>query len=516
MINYFNPQKGLQRARCRDAYDKVVNYGQQNPNVNDLGLWSPVANTPYDDINKNLKTLRAQSRALYMDGGIANGAIKTLVTNVIGTGLRLKVNLDNEALGISEEEAVKWSKDVEKRFELWAISKDCCISGLNNFYELQALNFLATLLNGDSFTVISYNDNAELTLNIIESDRISTPTNSIEYLNCSNDVVMLKNGNFIESGIEKTPEGRIIAVHISSMVQGAMGADVKWTRVAIKNPISKKPNVIVNFTAERPGQTRGVPFLSSTITLNKQLQEYIAADLKSTIINSSLGMIFHLDDMSDNPFLQQNDEELETFEQKQKRVSQYNLEKGTVLTLGKDDKVTFADPNKPRLSFESFTTTIAKFIGASLEIPSEILLKTFNSSYSASRAALNAHWEVVRNKRNAFILDFCQPIYELWLFQQISTGVIKAPGYADDPYKAKLWSGAMWIGSSLSSIDPLKEVNAAEKRVINGFSTRTKEAMEMTGTDYFNNAKLLELENNALLKGKEEGGEKDSEEKDKD
>ena len=44
----------------------------------------------------------------------------------------------------------------------------------------------------------------------------------------------------------------------------------------------------------------------------------------------------------------------------------------------------------------------------------------------------------------------------------------------------------------------MKEVNAAEKRVQNGFSTRSSETMEMTGGDYFSNADQLKQEEKKL------------------
>ena len=44
----------------------------------------------------------------------------------------------------------------------------------------------------------------------------------------------------------------------------------------------------------------------------------------------------------------------------------------------------------------------------------------------------------------------------------------------------------------------MKEVNAAEKRVQNGFSTRSSETMEMTGGDYFSNVDQLKQEEKKL------------------
>lgn len=45
---------------------------------------------------------------------LANGAVKTMRTNVVGRGLRLKSTIDAETLGISPEERRNLEKKIEK------------------------------------------------------------------------------------------------------------------------------------------------------------------------------------------------------------------------------------------------------------------------------------------------------------------------------------------------------------------------------------------------------------------
>ena len=53
-------------------------------------------------------------------------------------------------------------------------------------------------------------------------------------------------------------------------------------------------------------------------------------------------------------------------------------------------------------------------------------------------------------------------------------------------------------GPAKGILDPVKEVTAAEKRVQNGFSTRSSETREMTGGDYYSNADQLKQEEKKL------------------
>jgi capsid protein len=89
-------------------------------------------------------------------------------------------------------------------------------------------------------------------------------------------------------------------------------------------------------------------------------------------------------------------------------------------------------------------------------------------------------------QRSEFITQFCNPIYEEWLTMAILLGRIEAPGFFDDPIIREAWLGAEWYGPSQGQLDPEKEATAAEIRVKNAFSTRAKEAAELTGMDYEN------------------------------
>jgi capsid protein len=90
--------------------------------------------------------------------------------------------------------------------------------------------------------------------------------------------------------------------------------------------------------------------------------------------------------------------------------------------------------------------------------------------------------------------EFCQPIYEEWLAEAVATGRIHAPGFFSDPVIRRAWSQAEWNGPAPGQIDPLKEVQAAGKRIELGLSTRERETIELTGGDFDRNIKQLKRE----------------------
>ena len=79
----------------------------------------------------------------------------------------------------------------------------------------------------------------------------------------------------------------------------------------------------------------------------------------------------------------------------------------------------------------------------------------------------------------------------MWLVEAIAKGRVKAPGYFIDASIREAWSKCVWNGPSQGMLDPLKEINAARKRVELGVSTRQKETMEMNGGSFDDNAEQL-------------------------
>ena len=172
----------------------------------------------------------------------------------------------------------------------------------------------------------------------------------------------------------------------------------------------------------------------------------------------------------------------------------FELGAGTINTLPPAMTLLLQILKRPSSNFESFTTALAKHVGAALEIPYELLLKNFTASYSASRAALLEAWKAFRMRRTWFANDFCQPIYEVWLREAVSIGRIDAPGFFNDPIITKAWARAEWHGPAPGQVDPVKEVQAAQMRVQNGFSTRERESIELIGSDFDRNIDQLQRE----------------------
>jgi len=178
--------------------------------------------------------------------------------------------------------------------------------------------------------------------------------------------------------------------------------------------------------------------------------------------------------------------------------NEYSMGPGQVNVMEPGEDVVFADPKRPAGGFDAFVTAICSQIGAALEIPADLLLKKFNASYSASRAALLEAWKAFKMRREWLADDFCRPIYEVWMSEAVARGRIYAPGFFDNPAIHAAYLGSEWLGPSQGQLDPTKEITAEILACSEGFSTHEQSTIRLNGGQWDANVEQLLRENEKL------------------
>lgn len=457
-----------------------------------------------EDIDFNNSTLRQRARMLYMASPIAAAAINTNRTKIVGKGLRLKCNIDYETLGISPEAAKKWCKRTEAAFRAWCEDRhNCDALGMNNFFELQSIACKAWLMSGDVFVVMKREKDTPLNpytlrLHLIEADRVCTPATVSDgtwYVTEGES-----EGHKIHDGVEVDDSGKVIAYHICNIYPGQMSAKTEdWVRIEAVGTKTGLPNILHIMDAERPDQYRGVTYLSSAIEMVLQLRRYVESEQMAALVQTYLTAWIKTEtDPTEMPFIGQNTDK-DTEEEKYDEDPQ--MAPGNVIRLKPGEDVVLGNPNIPTAGFEIFSKTIIKQIGAGLELPYDVLVKEFNSSYSASKGAMEEAWEAIKMRRAWFVSDFCQPVYEVWLAEAVALGRIKAPGFFDDPLIRAAWCGTRWDGPAQTHLDPKKEAEANIMLVQNGWKTNEQITREFYGENWEENMRRLKQENELKDKG---------------
>lgn len=523
-INFVNPVKGAQRLYARQM-TKFLNSGYDSSGASltkkSLREFNAESYSPQSDIDYNLKILRERSRVLEMSSPLASAAVNTTVTKTVGSGIFVKPSIDYEFLGLSKEEAEEWEHAAEREFLLWSESKHCDAACVHNFYEMQDLILRGMVSNGDGFALIKYKKPTtflpyELRLQIIEGDRVCTPYGGSEQCETYNFNFVegkAKNGNRVISGIEIDDDGKKVAYYVCNRYPDEYirlyNKMREWTRIEAYGKQTGNPNVLHLYNATRAGAYRGVPLLAVAIEPLKQLTRYSEAELMASVVASMFTVFVTTNGSSannplsgmSNPFAGRYQTGVE--EQRRSNIDEITMGNGAITMLEDGEKIEIANPSRPNSNYDAFVLSIYKQIGAALEIPYEVLLKSYTSSYSASRAALLEAAEVFKKRRTFLQDDFCQPVYEMFLAEAISKGRLQAKGFFTDPLRHKAWCSAKWNSTAtVPVLDPTKEVQAAKMRVEEGFSTREAETVALNGSDYRTNVEQLVQENTKLVEAK--------------
>lgn len=477
-ISYVAPQTAARRMKARLAMAIAGSYTGASRSKRSMSSWKTTGNDPDTDILGDLPTLRDRSRDLLRNSPLAVGAVGTVVTNAVGRGLKLQARINRTILGMSDEQAEAWEANTEFEFNLWAESQECDVARTLRFGDLQNLAFRQCLENGESFVLLPRFKRGNFPygtkIQVIEADRV-----------CNKN--FMPDTDTIIAGIEKDNYGAPVRYYVTKQHPGNIRSTsanaYTWESFEAFGKETGLRNMIHLYDVKRPGQTRGVPYLSPVIEALKMLDRYTDAELMAAIVTGMFTVFVETETGANDlsAFLPSAETGATATDE------DYKLGNGAIVGLARGEKISTANPGRPNSAFDPFVKAILQQIGAALEIPYEILIQHFSSSYSASRAALVQAWRFFLNRRSWLAQNFCQVVYENWLYEAIAMGRISAPGYFRDPRVRKAYSGTLWIGDAPGQIDPLKEVDAAEKRLDLGITTLDEETVALTGGDFERN-----------------------------
>jgi len=462
--------------------------------------------SPVEDIDTNNYTLRQRARMLYMAAPIATSAIKTSRTNVIGLGLKVNPKIRQEVLKLSAEQAEEIERKIKLEFGLWANDKQACDStAMNDFYEIQQLAYSSWLTSGDVFAlrqdVMPTKDYPYgFRIHIIEADRISTPIENSTYSNIvvNTEGKNTKTGYKIHDGVEVDNHGKVVAYWIRNTYPYEYNSEpTEWVRVEAIGENTGLPNIIHVMSSERPDQYRGVSYLAQIIEPILQTRRYTESELQAAMVQSFFTAFIKTEaSVTDMPFNEVGNEGDTT--EASYDPNEYEMGPGSINVMNPGEDIVFGNPTHPNSGFDTFMKALALQMGAALEIPSELLLKQFTASYSASRAALLEAWKSFKMYREWFVNDFCRPIYKIWMSEAVARGRLSCPGFFNDPIIKNAWLNSEWIGPAQGQLDPIKEVKAEILAIQNGFTTHEDATTRLNGSDWGSNMAKLEREEEKL------------------
>lgn len=436
-------------------------YRSTNPYNRNTAGWITSTGSADTDTIPDIQKLREQSSDLVRNEALPAGIIAANSTAVVGTGVVPQSRVNAQYLGISQDQADAWQSKAEAIFNQAADKTHWDAERKQTFWQQQALIQRSMKERGDVFalrrSIQRKGKKLDLCVQIIEGDRVSTPASVMaDYPSAD-----------IRAGCERDADGAAVAWHVSKTHPGELFTArpaqdaMKWTRVKAFDD-NGDPVILPVIPISRPGQTRGVPYLAPVIETLKQLTRYAEAEIAAAVVSGMLAVMVK-SPAATGPLSAITGGVPGMVVGQKPATTQgiTRLQSGMIVDLKPGEEIEVVSSTRPNTAFDPFVTAVLRQVGAALEIPFEILIKHFTSSYSASRAALLEFWRFVLKERDFLVVSFCQPCWEWAISEAVASGLLTAPGFFDDPMVRAAWLGCDWVGPGIPHLDPLKEATAA-------------------------------------------------------
>jgi lambda family phage portal protein len=420
--------------------------------------WVTSGSSVDSEIWGSLRLLRNRARQLSRDNDYAAQALRTIQANVIGKGIPFQAQVKKQR-GNKLDQVI--NDQIEQLWAKWCRARHCHTSGKLSFCDIERLAIRSVAESGEVFIRIIKQPFAgspvPMALEVLEADwiddRMSGRTG--------------ENGNEIRMGVEVDRWSRPVAYWFlpkhpgDYLVTGTQQAN-------LGNPVRVPADEVIHlFVTQRPGQTRGIPWMASSIKNLHQLSGFVEAEVVRARASSALmGFItspegeLQGDDVMDG-----------------ERVS--NFEPGVFKYLAPGESVTVPALNAPDGQFEPFLRAMLRGMSAGLGISYHNLSQDYSqTNYSSSRLALLEERDNWRVLQEWMIESFHQRVLETWLDLAVLSGQLQLPLYETDPER---YRQVRWMPRGWSWVDPQKEITALREAEMAGYMTKAEIIAESGG-----------------------------------
>jgi lambda family phage portal protein len=437
----------------------VIRRSYAGANINRLtSNWVTNATSVDSELKGSLKKLRNRSRQLIRDVDYARNAIRCIVDNTTGTGVRLQLQVRKQRGGKLDQ---KINQQIEYAWHQWGRKDSCHTAGKLSWDDITRTAVSSMVEGGECLIRIVRGEkfgrsNIPFALEVLESDMLDE-----DY-----DGKSSKKGWEWRMGVEVDKWGRPQNYAFFTRHPG----DTSFTTL----PANKKRHIIVSakdvihlYKVERPGQTRGVPWLASAIERLHHLQGYEQAELVRARASSAL-----------MAWIQSPEGELSGDDvEDEERV--YDMSPGSIRYLAKGESVHVPNLDAPDGQFEPFIRAMLRALASGVGCSYEAISRDYSqTNYSSSRLSLLQDQQAFKAIQAQLKDNLLQIIFDEWLEVAVLGGTVDLPNYQFDPDR---YRQVRWLFPGWQWVDPIKEVQSAQMAVRSGFKTQAQVVAEMGG-----------------------------------
>ena len=437
-----------------------------------------------------LGALQATSTDLQRNDPLAGGFIRNLVNGTISLGLQPEPVIEREFLGISQEKADKFINDAEFLWGLYARSFDSDFSRKKTFWGLEKQTAYSKVLFGNVYGIKKWRDGSVFgtCIQLVEDHRVETPPDKLS-------------DESIVDGIETDENsGETIAIWVRNK-QKKDEADEKHERVPVYDKNGFRQLMHIKRDDERIGGTKGVPLLNNITTLLKQTGRYTEAEAEASVINAFIAFYTTTEGaVGPGTALAQNRGVVNNSPAKAAHEIPREIRSGQTYNMGPGGKINSLTPGRPNPAAETFMMAMIKFMACYLQIPYEVLLGVYHSSYSASRASIMQAYRLYQKERQDLASEFHNHVWEWFVSECVAKGLLEAPGFFENPLIRQTWLQVEWMGDSPPQLDLWKEAKGATEFIRARLAPRKHFSRTILGLRYDRVQEQLEREERNLKK----------------
>lgn len=391
-------------------------------------------------------SLRAQAREADRKNGLAKTIADRLAANMVGTGI------------------MPQPKSPRAR-TLWAQWTDeATTDGTLDFYGVQAQVARALVISGECF-VRFRNRRPEdgmtvpLQLQVLESDYV--PMDKNETLPGAR--------GWIRQGIEFNPIGQRVAYWMYRQHPSDRQVMETFDTIPVRVPASEVLH-IYDAASARPGQVRGVPWITPVLAKLKDLDAYDDAELmRKKVAAMFVGSIKRtapngatLDDLKE---MWGDDAEIDD------GVGSVSGEPGTINILDINEEMEWSNPQDVGGQYEVFKRDQHRLIASFCGLLYEQLTGDFgNLNDRTWRAAMNEFKRRVEMWQHHIIgFQLCRPVWTRWSTLARLTGALRP---------AEAQATVSWVPQAWPYINPKQDIEAIEGEIRTGLASRSQKASE--------------------------------------
>ena len=418
--------------------------------------WLAQGTSADSEIKSSNKKLRQRTRQVCRDNVYARQAQRSIVQNVVGTGVRVQSDVRKQR---GNKLDTKINDQIEKAWKDWCRYDCCSANGRDSLNDITRLIVKSLFESGEVFVRCIKKpfgrSKVPFALELIESDQLDD-----DYTGPTGG-----KGNTWRMGIERDQFQRAKRYAFFKKHPGDSPFPVQPGE---KRHMFLPANEIIHlFIADRPGQTRGVSWLSSALSDLHHLAGFQEASVVRARAASSI-----------QGFIQSPDGELvgdDVYENE--RVSDFTP--GVWKYLAPGESVHVPQMDAPNGEFEPFLRAMLRALASGCGVSYESVSRDFSqTNYSSSRLSLIEDRDHYRTLQSYLQERFFQPVFDYWIEYAVLSGELELNGFETDPERFKK---VRWLFRGWAFVDPQKEIKAATEAIRSGLKTQSQVVAELGG-----------------------------------